>query len=70
MRLSSVRSEVFTTLDVICLRKKSTRKIELKIDTGAAGNTLLLRIYKQMYKMLPPKVNSTSFETRQPEIRL
>ena len=59
IRISSVRNEVFTTLDVICLRKKGIRKIKLKVDTGAAGNTLLLRIYKQiykqMYKTLPPK---------------
>ena len=31
------------------------RKIKLKVDTGAAGNTLPLRTYKQMYKTLPPK---------------
>ena len=48
-------SEVFTTLDVICPRKKGMRKIKLKVDTGAAGNTLPLRTYKQMYKTLPPK---------------
>ena len=47
-------SEVFTTLDVICPRKKGMRKIKLKVDTGAAGNTLPLRTYKQMYKPPPP----------------
>ena len=31
------------------------RKIKLKVDTGAAGNTLPLRTYKQMYKTFPPK---------------
>ena len=55
IRISSVRNEVFTTLDVICPRKKGIRKIKLKVDTGAAGNTLPLRTYKQMYKTLPPK---------------
>ena len=54
IRISSVHNEVFTTLDVICPRKKGMRKIKLKVDTGAAGNTLPLRTYKQMYKTLPP----------------
>ena len=55
IRISSVRNEVFTTLDVICPRKKGMRKIKLKVDTGAAGNTLPFRTYKQMYKTLPQK---------------
>ena len=37
------------------LETKGIRKIKLKVDTGAAGNTLPLRTYKQMYKTLPPK---------------
>ena len=37
------------------LGKKGIRKIKLKVDTGAAGNTLPLRTYKKMYKTLPPK---------------
>ncbi len=40
MRLSSVRNEVFTTLDVICPKKKGIRKTKPKADTGAAANTL------------------------------
>ena len=55
IRICSVRNEVFTTLDVICPRKKGIRKIRLMVDTGAAGNTLPLRTYKQTYKTLPPK---------------
>ena len=55
MTAYSVRNEIFTTLDVICPRKKGMRKIKLKVDTGAAGNTLPLRTYKQMYKTLSPK---------------
>ncbi len=35
------------------LEKKGMRKIKLKVDTGAAGNTLPLRTCKQMYKTLP-----------------
>ena len=58
IRISSVRSEVFTTLDAICPRKKGMRKIKLKVDTGAAGNTLPLRTCKQMYKTLPLGHNS------------
>ena len=54
IRISSVRNELFTTLDVICPRKKGIRKIKLKVGTGAAGNTLPLRTYKQMYKTSPP----------------
>ena len=41
------------SLNVICPRKKGIRKIKLKVDTGAAGNTLPLRTYKQMYNTLP-----------------
>ena len=59
IRISSVCNEVFTTLVVICPRKKGMRKIKLKVDTRAAGNTppppRPLRTYKQMYKTLPPK---------------
>ena len=42
MGTSSVRNEVFTTLDVLCPREKGVRKIKLKVNTGAAGNTLPL----------------------------
>ena len=65
IRISSVRNEVFTTLDVICPRKKGIRKIRLKVDTGAAGNTLPLRTYKQMYKTLPPKRHPWAHKERQ-----
>ena len=54
IRISSIRNEVFTTLDVIYPRKKDIRRIRLKVDTGAAGITLPLRTYKQMYKTPPP----------------
>ena len=63
IRISSVRSEVFTTLDVICPRKKGMRKIKLKVDTGAAGNTLPLRTYKQMYKTLPLRTYKQMYKT-------
>ena len=37
IRISSVRNEVFTTLDVICPRKKGMRKIKLEVDTELRG---------------------------------
>ena len=63
VRISSVRNEVFTTLGVICPRKKGIRKIKLKVDTGAAGNTLPLRTYKQMYKTLPLRTYKQMYKT-------
>ena len=63
IRISSVRNEVFTTLDGICPRKKGIRKIKLKVDTGAAGNTLPLRTYKQMYKTLPLRTYKQMYKT-------
>ena len=41
--ISSIRQEVFAKLDVIRPGKESIRKIHLKVDTGASGNTLPLR---------------------------
>ena len=67
IRISSVRNEVFTTLDVICPRKKGMRKIKLKVDTGAAGNTLPLRTYKQMYKTLPLRTYKQMYKTLPPK---
>ena len=63
IRISSVRYEVFTTLDVICPRKKGMRKITLKVDSGAEGNTLPLRTYKQMYKTLPFRTYKQMYKT-------
>ena len=46
----TIRKEVFTELNVLVPGKENTGdKIRLKIDTGAAGNTLPLRTIKQMY---------------------
>ena len=67
IRISSLRNEVFTTLDVICPRKKSMRKIKLKVDTGAAGNTLPLWTYKQMYKTLPLRTYKQMYKTLPPK---
>ena len=53
IRISSVRNEVFTTLDVICPSKKCL-KFKLKVGTGAAPPPPPLRTCKQMYKTTPP----------------
>ena len=46
----TIRKEVFTDLFVLLPGKENMKdKIRLKIDTGAAGNTLPLRTIKQMY---------------------
>ena len=46
----TIRKEVFTELNVLVPGKENTGdKIRLKVDTGAAGNTLPLRTIKQMY---------------------
>ena len=55
IRISSVRNEVFTTLDVICPRKKGMRKIKLKVDTGAAGNTLPLGHTSRCTRLSPKR---------------
>ena len=39
------------------------RNIKLKVDTGAAGNTLPLRTYKQMYKTLPFRTYKQMYKT-------
>lgn len=48
-KLNRDRTEVFTTLDIKCPEKKGQHHLQLKIDTGAGGNTLPLRTIKMMY---------------------
>ena len=36
-------------LDILCADKPGDHDLKLKVDTGASGNTLLIRIAKQMY---------------------
>ena len=67
IRISTVRNEVFTTLDAICPRKKGIRKIKLKVDTGAAGNILPLRTHKQMYNTLPLRTYKQMYKTLPPK---
>ena len=43
------RDEVFATLNVKLESKLGSHTLKLKIDTGAQGNTLRLRIYSRMH---------------------
>ena len=49
IEISNKRDVAFVTLDVKIPEIKGTHKLRLKIDTGASGNTLPIRIVKQMY---------------------
>ena len=56
VRINSVAaedSEEFVTLD-LDLRRKFSADLKVKVDTGAQGNTLPLRIFKRMF---PEKLN-------------
>lgn len=61
-------SEAFAKLDVIHTNLAANGRIQIKIDTGAAGNTLPVRTYKQMFDnptnellQLEPNVKLTSY---------
>ena len=47
--------EAFTTIEVQCPQKRSNQFIRLKIDTGAQGNALPVRTFRQMYGDIEPK---------------
>jgi len=44
------REEAYTTIDVVCPERQGQHRLNLKVDTGASGNTLPLRTIKQMYQ--------------------
>ena len=46
----TMRKEAFTNLLIRLPKKKSKHKLKLKIDSGAAGNTLPVRTIGQMYR--------------------
>ena len=50
----STRGDAFTTVDIRCPQMKHTRYLRLKIDTGAQGNALPIRTFKQMYGNTEP----------------
>ena len=43
-----VRTEVYASLDIHFGRKQKPATLKVKVDTGAQGNVLPLRIYRQM----------------------
>ena len=57
INIFSIRSEVFTTMDVVAPGKTGKTPLKLKIDTGASGNTLTLQTFRNLYgKRDPSKV--------------
>ena len=48
-RTTATRHEVYAKLDIVCAHKPGVHDLKLKVDTGASGNTLPVRIAKQMY---------------------
>lgn len=45
----SPRDEVYAQLNIVCADMKGVHELKLKVDTGASGNTLPIRIARQMY---------------------
>ena len=45
----ATNTEAFTTIDIICPSLNGQQKLKAKIDTGAGGNTLPIRIMEDMY---------------------
>ncbi|XP_072164277.1 uncharacterized protein [Diadema setosum] len=46
---NTARTEAFVEVDIVCPQKAGQHILKLKVDTGASGNTLPLRIVKNMY---------------------
>ncbi|CAE1167131.1 unnamed protein product [Acanthosepion pharaonis] len=46
--IKNSRTEAFVTLDIILPNRKGVHNLKAKVDTGAEGNTLPLRIFQQM----------------------
>ena len=49
VKYNASQTEAFATIDIVCPPKKGQHELLLKVDTGASGNTLPLRILKDMY---------------------
>ena len=45
----ATNTEAFTIIDIICPSLNGQQKLKAKIDTGAGGNTLPIRIIEDMY---------------------
>ena len=48
-RTTATRHEVYANLEIVCADKPGVHDLKLKVDTGASGNTLPVRIAKQVY---------------------
>ena len=46
---TATRHEVYANLDIVCPDKPGVYDLELKVDTGSSGNTLPVRIARQMH---------------------
>ena len=55
LNAGSTRGEAFTTIEVQCPQKRSNQFLRLKLDTGAQGNALPVRTFRQMYGDIEPK---------------
>ncbi len=53
--IDACRESAYTKLTIEAPHLNGTHKLRLKIDTGAAGNTLPVRTYRQMYGNTPYK---------------
>ena len=49
VKYNASQTEAFATIEIACPKKKGQHELLLKVDTGASGNTLPLRILKDMY---------------------
>ena len=52
LKSDSERDEAFATLDIQLPSRSHIDNLKLKVDTGAQGNTLPIRIYRRMYPKL------------------
>ena len=49
VKYNASQTETFATTEIVCPKKKGQHELLLKVDTRASGNTLPLRILKDMY---------------------
>ena len=49
---NALRNEAYTNLNIVFADMKGVHELKLKVDTGALGNTLAVRVAKQMYGKL------------------
>ena len=64
INIFSIRSEVFTTMDVVAPGKTGKTPLKLKIGTGASGNTLTLQTFRNLYGKRDPSKVITPVNTK------